>query len=118
MRSVSGPWQQVELGLANDSVVRYALFDGDVPWHYHDEDELFLCWSGSFVLEVDGPGAIKMEPGDVYVVQAGTLHRPVASEPAHVLMVESRKTLQFGNLSASPAETFDAVTDEGPEQDE
>lgn len=95
--TLPGPFQQRELARVNDAVVRLAQLHGEFPWHYHDEDELFLCWDGTFRIELEGREPVIMAPGDVFVVPRGLRHRPVADEPAHVLLVERPETKQYGN---------------------
>jgi quercetin dioxygenase-like cupin family protein len=80
----------------NDAIVRLARLDGEFPWHTHDEDELFLCWDGEFVIETED-GDVAMKPGDVYVVPKGVRHRPVASSTAHAILLERPETEQYGN---------------------
>lgn len=92
-----GPWQPSDLVTANDAVVRVAKFEGEFPWHRHEEDELFLCWDGSFRVEIEGRDPVTLHPGDLFVVPRGAEHRPVATEPAHGLMFERPETKQYGN---------------------
>jgi mannose-6-phosphate isomerase-like protein (cupin superfamily) len=94
---LDGPWKPRDLVVANDTVVRVARFDGDFPWHSHDEDEVFLCWEGSFRIEVEGRDPVTMRPGDLFVVPRHHQHRPVADSVAHALMVERPETRQYGN---------------------
>jgi len=89
-------WRPVDLVTANDTIVRLARLDGAFDWHTHQEDELFLCWEGSFRVEMAGDQAVELHAGDLYVVPAGIEHRPVADEPAVTLLIERPETEQRG----------------------
>ena len=97
LASVSEPWQPRELAAANGSVVRVARMLGEFPWHHHDEDEMFLCWEGSFRIEMESRPAVELTPGAAFVVPRGVEHRPVADEPAVTLLFEREETRQYGN---------------------
>src|SRR5690349_21777505 len=92
-----GPWQPRDLVFANETVLRVARFEGEFPWHTHEEDEVFLCWDGSFRVEMEGREPVTLRRGDLFVVPRGTVHRPVADKAAHGLMIERPETQQYGN---------------------
>ena len=94
---IDQPWQPVDVVTVNDAVIRMAKIHGEFAWHRHDEDELFLCWQGRFILEQVGARDVMLEQGQLYVVPRGVEHRPVASEPALILMIERPETQQYGN---------------------
>ena len=96
--SLTEPWKPEDLVRANDAIVRLARLEGSFPFHHHDEDELFLCWSGTFAIEMQGRDAVHLKAGDLFVVPAGTEHRPVANDgPAYAMLLERPETLQYGN---------------------
>ena len=92
------PLEPRDLAFANDTVIRLSRIEGDFPWHAHDEDEVFLCWEGTFRIEVEGGEPVEMTRGTLFVVLRGTRHRPIADRgPAYALLVERPETLQYGN---------------------
>ena len=97
LAALVGPWQPRDVVAVNDAIVRVARLLGEFPWHRHDEDELFLCWDGSFRIELGSGEAVSLAAGDVFVVPRGTEHRPVADSTAHALLLERPETKQYGS---------------------
>lgn len=95
--AIHEPWQPIDVVAVNDSVVRLARFHGEFPWHHHDEDELFLCWDGEFVIQLEGGDEVKLVRGEIFVVRRGTRHRPVAAQPAYALLLERPETAAYGS---------------------
>jgi uncharacterized protein YjlB len=58
------------------------------PWKPQD---------GSVRIELEGKESVTLSAGDLFVVPAGTQHRPVADAVAHALLLERPQTAQYGN---------------------
>ena len=97
LAALPGPWQPADVVSVNDAIVRVARLEGEFRWHVHDEDELFLCWDGSFAIELEERKAVQLNRGDVFVVPKGVRHRPVAKTTAHAVLLERPETKQYGN---------------------
>jgi quercetin dioxygenase-like cupin family protein len=92
-----GPWEPQDLVTVNDAIVRVSRLEGEYEWHQHRDDELFLCWDGTFRVEIDGRDPIQLSPGDLLVVPAGARHRVVAPSMAHTVLVERPETKARGD---------------------
>ena len=58
---------------------------------------MFLCCEGAFRIELESPEFVELAEGDIFVVPAGTRHRPVAEAPAYSLVFEPEETKQYGD---------------------
>ena len=94
---IADAWTPVDLAHVNGEIMRMVRLEGTFPWHHHDEDEAFLCWRGAFRIEMEGRATVHIEAGELYVVERGVRHRPVAEAgPAYALLLEKPETKQYG----------------------
>jgi mannose-6-phosphate isomerase-like protein (cupin superfamily) len=88
--ALNEPWFNQTLTTVNDAVIRIGIFEGDFPWHKHDEqDEFFLVLEGEIFLDIEGRGTEHLRRHEGYTVPKGVVHRPRSPQKAAVLMVES-----------------------------
>lgn len=96
MARVRQYWRPGIAAQVNGQEVRLARVHGAFIWHSHAEaDEMFLVISGRLTIQTRG-GDVRLGPGEMAVVPRGTEHRPVAQEPAQVLMITAAGTRNTG----------------------
>jgi mannose-6-phosphate isomerase-like protein (cupin superfamily) len=83
------PWFNQTLTTVNDAVVRLGIFEGEFPWHKHDDqDEFFLVLDGELYMDAEGREPVLLRRNQGFTVPKGTMHRPRSPEKSVVLMVE------------------------------
>ncbi len=91
-------WKPKVVGKINDFHVKLVKFQGEFLWHHHDaEDELFLVIKGSMLMRFRDRD-VTVGEGEFIIVPHGVEHMPVASEEAHILLLEPATTLNTGNV--------------------
>jgi len=96
-KQISKYWDPRLVGELNGQAVKLARFHGEFHMHRHDkEDEMFLVIRGSFQMEMPGQ-TLELKEGDMVIIPRGTLHKPVASEEAQVLLFEPGTTRKEGD---------------------
>jgi mannose-6-phosphate isomerase-like protein (cupin superfamily) len=84
----------------NGQQLKLVKFQGAFDWHFHEhEDELFLVYRGSFVMEFRDR-RVELREGEFLVVPRGVEHRPVAEREVEVLLFEPAGTLNTGNVQS------------------
>jgi mannose-6-phosphate isomerase-like protein (cupin superfamily) len=62
---------------------------GEFVWHTHpDVDEVFWVISGILEVRLEERRAVRLSPGDLFVVPRGMSHQPYAEEECHIALLE------------------------------
>ena len=93
----SDQWQPRVIAELNDYQIKIVRIAGDFIWHDHPEtDEAFIVLDG--VLRIDfRDGAVRLGPGEMFVVPKGKEHKPHAETEVSMLLIEPRGTLNTGH---------------------
>jgi mannose-6-phosphate isomerase-like protein (cupin superfamily) len=83
-------WQPRVVAEMNDYQFKIVKLEGDFVWHDHkDTDETFIVIEG--VLRIDfRDGAVRIGPGEMFVVPKGVEHKPYAEREVKLLLIEPR----------------------------
>ncbi|WP_017930288.1 cupin domain-containing protein [Robiginitomaculum antarcticum] len=104
-------WRPKTVAEINGQEFKLAKIFGAYPWHAHAEtDEMFFCWQGEFILDVEGEDSIVVKQGEAIVVPKGTVHRPRAESECQILLLETVGTKNNG--SAAVDVKYDAPVSE------
>jgi len=93
------PWVPTIVGELNGQCIKVVRFEGEYVWHHHDhEDEMFLVVKGRVRICLREQDDVVLGPGELLVVPKGVDHKPVADEPAEVVLFEPAATRNTGNV--------------------
>lgn len=96
-----GHWQPRVVGAFNGHDLMVVKFQGQFPWHKHDDtDDFFLVLKGEMIMRLRD-GDARVGPGEVFVVPQGVEHAPYAEEETHVLLIEPRGTRNTGDAATA-----------------
>lgn len=91
-------WSPRIVGELNGQHVKLAKLEGEFVWHRHEqEDELFLVLSGRLDIELRDR-VVALEAGELFIVERGVEHKPVAHGEVEVLLFEPASTLNTGDV--------------------
>lgn len=93
-------WSPKIIAELNGQYAKLAKFKGEFTWHSHEhEDELFLVIKGNLKIELRDK-TLSLKEGEMCVIPKGVEHKPVATEEAHVLLLEPKSTEQTGGKAS------------------
>ena len=92
-------WNPRIVGELNGQQVRLVKILGDeFALHKHeDEDEMFMVIKGQIKLEFSD-NSVNLNEGEFCIVPKGVVHRPVASNEAHLMMFTTASNVNTGNI--------------------
>jgi mannose-6-phosphate isomerase-like protein (cupin superfamily) len=74
--SVTETYRNFVLSQVNDHCVRMAVMQGEYRWHHHPRsDETFLVLDGRLTIDLADGQSIVLNPGEMFTIPAGTVHR-------------------------------------------
>ncbi len=93
-------WSPRIIAQVNDFHIKAVKLDGEFVWHSHaDTDEMFLVVSGTLIIKLRDR-SVPLVSGEMFVVPKGVEHKPVATAPCEVLLIERAGTLNTGDTTS------------------
>ena len=90
-------WQPKVIAEMNDYQFKIVKLQGDFIWHEHkDSDETFIVIDGELRIDFRD-GAVRIGPGEIFVVPKGIEHKPYAECEVKLLLIEPRGVPNTGN---------------------
>ena len=93
-------WTPKIIGELNDQYVKLCKLKDDFVWHSHEnEDELFMVFKGTLLMEFRDGRTVKIKQGEILIVPKGVEHRPHTNgDLVFNLLFEPKSTLHTGNV--------------------
>ena len=93
-------WTPKIIGELNGQYVKICKLKDDFVWHSHEnEDELFMVFKGTLLMDFKDGRTVKVNEGEILIVPKGVEHRPHTNgEVVFNLLFEPKSTLHTGNV--------------------
>ena len=93
-------WTPKIIGELNDQYVKLCKLKDDFVWHSHEnEDELFMVFKGTLLMEFRYGRIVKIKQGEILIVPKGIEHRPHTNgDIVFNLLFEPKSTLHTGDV--------------------
>ena len=93
-------WTPKIIGELNDQYVKLCKLKDDFVWHSHEnEDELFMVFKGTLLMEFRDGRTVKIKQGEILIVPKGVEHRPHTNgDIVFNLLFEPKSTLHTGDV--------------------
>ncbi len=95
-------WTPKILGELNGQYVKVCKLKDDFVWHSHEnEDELFMVFKGTLLIDFRDRKTVKVKEGEILIIPKGIEHRPRTNgEVVFNLLFEPKTTLHTGNIES------------------
>ena len=93
-------WTPKIIGELNEQYVKVCKLKDDFVWHSHEnEDELFMVFKGTLLMEFRDGRIVKVKQGEILIVPKGIEHRPHTNgDIVFNLLFEPKTTLHTGDV--------------------
>ena len=91
-------WTPQVIGELNGQYVKICKLKDDFVWHAHEnEDELFMVFKGTLLMDFRDGRTVKVKTGEILIVPKGVEHRPHTNgEVVFNLLFEPKSTKHTG----------------------
>ncbi|MDH3691693.1 MAG: cupin domain-containing protein [Gammaproteobacteria bacterium] len=93
-------WSPRVIAEMNDYQFKLVKVQGEFVWHDHpDTDEVFIVIDGILDIEFRD-GKVTLKPGEMFVIQKGLEHKPVAQSECKIMLVEPKGVVNTGGVES------------------
>ncbi len=92
-------WKPHIIGELNGQYVKLCKLKDEFVWHSHEnEDELFMVFKGTLLMDFRDGKTVEVKEGEICIVPKGVEHRPRTNgEVVYNLLFEPKETKHTGN---------------------
>ena len=96
-------WTPKIIAELNGQYVKVCKLKNDFVWHSHkNEDELFMVFKGSLIVDFRNGQTVKVKQGEILIIPKGVEHRPRTNgEIVFNLLIEPKTTLHTGEVETN-----------------